>query len=67
MHADVKGCLNALKDGRNKFWRAFEHKGERMSREEVVSVLKYAESKGYETTKELSDSEVDEILQKMKK
>lgn len=66
MHADIKGCLSRISDSRDKFWMAFEHNGVRMSREQVLAVLQYADKKGYETTAELKDSEVDEIIQKIK-
>jgi hypothetical protein len=58
MHADLKGALQQL----NKSYRAFEHKGKSMSKLEVQKVLEYGISKGYETTKELSDQEVDEVI-----
>ena len=62
MNADVKGALAQL----NKSWSAFTHKGERMSKSEVKAVLEYAVSKGYKTTAELSDNEVDQIINNLK-
>jgi len=58
MHADLKGALDQI----NKSYRAFEHKGRSMSREEVIAVLKYGISKGYKTTAEFSEEEVDVVL-----
>lgn len=58
MHADLVGALEQI----NKSYRAFEHKGQRMTKEQVRKVLKYGISKGYKTTAELSDDEVDKIL-----
>lgn len=58
MHADVKGALAQI----NKSWRSFEHRGKRMTKQQVKIVLEYAISKGYQTTASLSDDEVDEIL-----
>jgi len=58
MHADLVGALEQL----NKSYKAFEHRGQRMSKEQVRKVLKYGISKGYKTTAELADSEVDTIL-----
>lgn len=58
MHADLKGALEQI----NKSYKAFEHKGKRLSKEEVRKVLKYGISKGYKTTAELSDEEVDKVL-----
>jgi hypothetical protein len=61
MHADLKGALEQI----NKVYKAFEHKGQRMSKEQVRAVLKYGINKGYETTAEITDKEVDEILDSM--
>lgn len=58
MNADCKGALARL----NKSWRAFEHRGNRMTKAEVKAVLQYAVEKGYEHTGMLSDEEVDNIL-----
>ncbi len=58
MHADLKGALEQI----NKAYKAFEHKGQRMSKEQVRKVLVYGISKGYKTTAELSDDEVDKVL-----
>jgi hypothetical protein len=58
MHADLAGALEQI----NKSYKAFEHKGQRMSKEKVRKVLIYGLSKGYKTTAELSDDEVDKVL-----
>lgn len=58
MHADLVGALEQI----NKRYTAFEHRGQRMSKEQVRKVLKYGISKGYKTTAELSDEEVDKVL-----
>ena len=63
MNADCKGALAQL----NKSYKAFQHKGKPMTKEEVKSVLEYAISKGYEHTGLLSNDEVDLVLLKMKK
>lgn len=62
MNADCKGALAQL----NKSWKAFEHKGKKMSKAEVKVVLEYAVGKGYEHTGMLSDEEVDSILNQQK-
>jgi ribulose bisphosphate carboxylase small subunit len=59
MHADLKGALEQI----NRSYRAFEHRGQKMSKEEVRKVLKYGIDKGYKTTAEFTDEEVDKILQ----
>lgn len=58
MNADIKGALKQL----NKSYKCFEHKGKRMTKEQVRKVLVYGLQKGYETTDELSDQEVDKII-----
>ena len=58
MNADVKGALMQI----NRSYKAFEHKGKRMTKYQVKKVLEYADSKGYEHTGQLSDEEVDKVL-----
>ena len=58
MHADIIGALNAI----NISWKTFEHKGVKMTKQQVKKVLEYAKSKGYVTTKDLSDEEVEQFL-----
>lgn len=58
MHADLKGALQQI----NTSYKAFEHKGKRLTKDEVRKVLQYGLDKGYISTAELTDEEVDEIL-----
>lgn len=58
MHADIEGALAAI----NTSWRTFEHKGLPMTKNDVKKVLIYALKKGYKTTAELTDDEVDTVL-----
>lgn len=58
MQADIQGALNQL----NTSWKAFQHNGKSMTKDEVRRVLEYGLSKGYKSTAELSDKEVDELL-----
>jgi len=58
MHADLKGALSQL----NKSWRWFEHNGKPMTKQQVKAVLEYGISKGYETTKDLTDKEINDVL-----
>ena len=58
MNADIKGALEQI----NKSYPAFTHRGRFMSKSDVKRVLEYGISKGYKTTEELSDSEVDKVL-----
>ena len=58
MHANLLGALEQI----DKYYKAFEHNGRRMSKEQVRKVLQYGISKGYETTAELTDEEVDKII-----
>jgi len=58
MHADLKGALEQI----NKSYRAFEHRGNKMTKEQVRKVLEYGIKKGYKSTSELTDEEVDKVL-----
>lgn len=60
MDANLKGALKFI----NLSYKAFEHKGIHLSKEKVKSILEYGISKGYETTNELTDKEIDDILLK---
>jgi hypothetical protein len=60
MQADLVGALKQL----NTSWRTFEHKGKSMTKEQVRKVLVYGIQKGYKSTAELKDEEVDEVLKK---
>lgn len=58
MNADVNGALAQI----NKSWKAFTHKGKPMTKNQVRNVLLYAKAMGYKGTNELSDSEIDNII-----
>lgn len=58
MYADIQGCLNQI----NRSWKAFEHNGKPMTKEQVKSVLTYGKLKGYEKVSELSDEEIETVL-----
>jgi len=58
MDADIKGCLNQI----NRSWKAFEHNGKPMTKTQVKKVLEYGLSKGYETVSQITDQEVNKIL-----
>jgi hypothetical protein len=62
MNADIQGALDQI----NRVWKAFEHKGQRMTKPQVTAVLKYGLKKGYENTGQITDQEVDEVIRKMK-
>ena len=62
MHADIKGALVQI----NKSWKAFEHRGVPMTKEQVRIVLTYADSRGYKSTAEISDEEVDKLIKNVK-
>ena len=62
MDADVKGALKNI----NKYWRLFEHRGEPMTKKQVLACLMYADTKGYKTTASLSDVEVDKVIGNLK-
>jgi len=58
MHADLKGALAQI----NRSWRTFEHRDRPMTKSEVRKVLMYGLEKGYKTTAEFTDEEVDQVL-----
>jgi hypothetical protein len=62
MNADIKGALRQI----NKSWKAFFHKGKPMTFKEVKAVLEYGIKKGYKSTGELTDDEVDSIIKNLK-
>jgi len=59
MHADIKGALNYMK----KKPITFQHRGVNLLQGQAKKVLEYALQKGYETTEQLSDEEVDKVLE----
>lgn len=63
MHADLRGALEQI----NSCYQSFEHRGKRMTKEQVFRCLAYGIGKGYKTTSELSDEEVDNILLRIEK
>lgn len=62
MNADIKGALEQI----NKSWMAFEHNGKHMTKNQVKAVLEYGLEKGYKSTNELTDKEVDDVLNNLK-
>lgn len=58
MHADLKGALEQI----DRSYRAFEHRGKRMTKAQVRIVLEYGIRQGYKSTADLSDQEVDIVL-----
>ena len=58
MEADIVGALEQL----DRSWKAFEHKGKPMTKEQVRKVLVYGIGKGYKHTGQLTDEEVDAVI-----
>lgn len=58
MNADIAGALAQI----DKSWKGFEHKGKRLTKEQVIKVLEFGLSKGYKTTDQFTDEEVDNLL-----
>ena len=58
MHASIQGALAQI----NRSWKAFTNKGKPMTKEQVRKVLIYANNKGYTSTAELTDDEIDKVI-----
>ena len=58
MNADIQGALDQI----NRSWRAFKHNGISMSKNQVKRVLEFGLMRGYKTTDQISDVDVDKIL-----
>ena len=61
MHADLQGALSQI----NKSWKAFIHNGKSLSKAQVEKVLKAGIAKGYKTTADFKENEVDELLKQI--
>ncbi len=62
MNANIKGALAQL----NKSWKAFTHKGNPMTKQQVKAVLTYGLLKGYDHTGQIPDEDVDKIISRTK-
>lgn len=58
MQADLIGALEQLHES----WKAFEHRGKPMTKERVQKALVYGIRKGYKSTGELTDKDVEFAL-----
>jgi hypothetical protein len=58
MHADIEGALWQL----NKSYRMFQHCGKSLTKSQVKTILEHGLKKGYKTTAEFKEGEVDKIL-----
>lgn len=61
MQIDIRGALAYIQRFPNALM-PFEHKGVRLSNEEIRKILEYGLFKEYETTADFSDEEIDEVL-----
>jgi len=66
MHADLKGALEKVLSKRTAY-KMFSHKDSPMTKGEVIAVLKYGIHKGYDTTEDISEKEVDSVLKELNK
>ena len=55
MNADLTGALEQL----DTAWKAFEHKGKPMTKDQVRKALIFGIKKGYKHTGELTDEDVE--------
>jgi ribulose bisphosphate carboxylase small subunit len=58
MHADIKGALLNI----NQSYKLFEHNGKSMTKKQVKKILEYGVEKGYKTTLEFTDVEIENLL-----
>ena len=58
MDASIQGSLNCI----NTCWRFFDHKGKPLTKAQVLAILNYGKDKGYKNISEISDAEVDNVL-----
>lgn len=58
MNADLVGALEQIE----RSWKAFEHKGSPMTKEQVRKALVYGIQKGYKHTGQLTDDDIDIAL-----
>lgn len=58
MHTDLKWALKHI----NKTYHCWDHRGKSLTKSQVQSILEYGIKQGYETSDELTDKEVDEVL-----
>ena len=58
MNADIKGALEHI----NKAYMSFTHRDRFLSKADVRRILEYGLAKGYKTTDDFKDEEVDAIL-----
>lgn len=58
MNADLRGCLANL----SKSYKIFSHRGKNISKDNVKKILEYGIKQGYNSTAELSDIEIDNLL-----
>jgi predicted phosphoribosyltransferase len=58
MHADLLGSLELL----DSTWKHWEHRGKKLTKDQVRKVLCYGLGQGYKYSDQLSDEEVDKLL-----
>lgn len=61
MNADIQGALNQI----NKSYKAFVHNDKPMTKQQVKAVLMYGIAKGYKTTDEFTDKEINDVLKQI--
>jgi len=61
MHADLKGSLDHI----NKSYKTFVHNGKSLTKNQVIFILVAGIAKGYKTTADFKENEVDELLKQL--
>jgi hypothetical protein len=62
MDASLRGALNHI----NSSWKAFTHKGKRMTKAQVTAVLEFGKAEGLEKVSQIKDSDIDLIISELK-
>jgi hypothetical protein len=66
MFINIEGALSAMENLGNKFaFRHFVHKDRKLRKEEIIAVLKAGQSRGYKTTNDFAEGEIDIILDEL--
>jgi hypothetical protein len=61
MDASIRGSLNHI----NSSWKAFTHKGKRMTKAQVTAVLEFGKAQGFQWVSQINDADIDRIISEL--